>query len=93
MLYFSIPLHCTDPTFGVFVSSMCNVVKYFCSYSFIGHNMFRPNWPSSGVQVIMLKDSGAHCNEGFLPPIVVGSGYLVMWVARICFSVTCDALC
>jgi hypothetical protein len=37
--------------------------------------MFRPNWPSSGVQVVMVKDSAAHCNAIFFPPIVVASGY------------------
>jgi hypothetical protein len=35
--------------------------------------MFRPNWPSSGVQVV--KDSAAHCNAVFFPPIVVAFGY------------------
>jgi hypothetical protein len=34
--------------------------------------MFRPNWPSSGVQ---LKDSAAHCNAVFFPLIVVASAY------------------
>jgi hypothetical protein len=24
--------------------------------------MFRPNWPSLGVQVVMMKESAAHCN-------------------------------
>jgi hypothetical protein len=37
--------------------------------------MFRPNWPSSGVQVVIVKDSDAHCNAGFFPPIVVAFGY------------------
>jgi hypothetical protein len=37
--------------------------------------MFRPNWPSSGVQVVMVKDSAAHCNVVFFPPVVVASGY------------------
>jgi hypothetical protein len=37
--------------------------------------MFRPNWPSSGVQVVMVQDSSAHCNVVFFPPIVVASGY------------------
>jgi hypothetical protein len=37
--------------------------------------MFQPNWPSSGVQVVMVKDSAAHCNAAFSPPIVVSSGY------------------
>jgi hypothetical protein len=33
--------------------------------------MFRPNWPSSGVQVVMVKDSAAHCNAVVFPPVVV----------------------
>jgi hypothetical protein len=37
--------------------------------------MFRPNWPSSGVQVVMVKKSDVHCNAVFFPPIVVASGY------------------
>jgi hypothetical protein len=37
--------------------------------------MFRPYWPSSGVQVIVVKDSAAHCNAVFFPPIVVASTY------------------
>jgi hypothetical protein len=36
--------------------------------------MFQPNWPSAGVQVVMVKDSAAHCNVVFFPPIVVASG-------------------
>jgi hypothetical protein len=34
------------------------------SQSFIGHYMFWSNWPSSGVQVIVVKDFAAHCNAG-----------------------------
>jgi hypothetical protein len=37
--------------------------------------MFRPNWPSSGVQVVMVKNSAAHCNAVFFPPSVVASVY------------------
>jgi hypothetical protein len=44
-------------------------------YSFIGHYIFQPNWPSSSVQVVMVKDSAAYCNVVFFPPIVVPSGY------------------
>jgi hypothetical protein len=44
------------------------------SYSFIGHYMFRFNWPSSGVQVVMVKDSATHCSAVFFPPNVVASG-------------------
>jgi hypothetical protein len=38
--------------------------------------MFRPNWSSSGVEVVMVKDSAAHCNAVFFPPILVASGYV-----------------
>jgi hypothetical protein len=56
---------------GVFAQSKCNVIHF----SFVGHYMFRPKWPSSGVRVIMVKDSAAHCDAVFFPPIVVASGY------------------
>jgi hypothetical protein len=36
--------------------------------------MFRPNWPSSGVQVVVVKDSAAHCNAVSFSLIVVASG-------------------
>jgi hypothetical protein len=37
--------------------------------------MFRSSWPSSGVQVVMVKDSAAHCNAVLFPSILVASGY------------------
>jgi hypothetical protein len=37
--------------------------------------MFRPNWPSSGVQVVIVKDSAATCNAVSFPPTVGSSGY------------------
>jgi hypothetical protein len=37
--------------------------------------MFRLNLLSSDVQVVMGKDSSAHCSAVFFPPIVVASGY------------------
>jgi hypothetical protein len=43
---------------GVYPPSKCNVIHY----SYIGNYMFRPNRPSSGVQVIVVKDSAAHWN-------------------------------
>jgi hypothetical protein len=52
--------------------------------------MFRPKYPSSGVQFVVFQDSAAQCNAVFslvlllLLPLVI----LVMWVARGCFSVT-----
>jgi hypothetical protein len=33
--------------------------------------MFRPNWPSSGVQVVMVKDSAAYCIAVFFSYILV----------------------
>jgi hypothetical protein len=38
--------------------------------------MFRPKWPSSGVQVVLVKDFAAHCIVVFFPPIVVAYGYV-----------------
>jgi hypothetical protein len=37
--------------------------------------MFRPNWPASGVQVVMAKNNIACCNTMFFSPTVVVSGY------------------
>jgi hypothetical protein len=39
------------------------------SYSFIGPYMFRPNWSSSGVQIVTVEHSAAHCNVVFFPPV------------------------
>jgi hypothetical protein len=46
--------------------------------------MFRANWPSSGVQVVMVKDSAAHCNAVFFPPIVHNHNnlYILRWPVR-----------
>jgi hypothetical protein len=54
---------------------MCNIVHLLSSFSFIGHYTIRPNCPSSGVQVVMVKDSSACCKSVIFPPIVVSSGY------------------
>jgi hypothetical protein len=52
--------------------------------------MFRPNWPSSGIQVAVVKDSAAHCNAVFFPPIVVASGYFgyvgCTWLLMVLFD-------
>jgi hypothetical protein len=48
--------------------------------------MFQPNWPSSGVQVVMVKDSAAHCNAVFFPPTVVPLVILVMWRTSVLFG-------
>jgi hypothetical protein len=45
--------------FGAFVPSVCNIVHYSL-YFIIGRYMFQPDWPSSGVQVVIIKESAAH---------------------------------
>jgi hypothetical protein len=42
--------------------------------------MFQPNWPSSGVQAVIVKDSAAQCNAVLFPSIVVAYGYFSLWV-------------
>jgi hypothetical protein len=37
--------------------------------------MYRTNWPSSCLQVVMVKDFAAHCNAGFFPTILVAYDY------------------
>jgi hypothetical protein len=37
--------------------------------------MFRPNWSSSGVQIVVVKDSAANCDTVTFPPIIIASGY------------------
>jgi hypothetical protein len=40
--------------------------------------MFRPNWPSSGVQVVVMKGSAAHCDV--LPFLYSCNGLIVRYV-------------
>jgi hypothetical protein len=58
--------------------------------------MFRANWPSSGVQVVMVKDSAVHCNAVFFPSIVVASGYFgyvgCTWLLLVLFGLLVVAL-
>jgi hypothetical protein len=75
MLYFSILMQCTDMTLELLRRLCAMSFTILSLYSFIGHYMFRPNWQSSGVEVVMVKDSAAHCNAVFFPPTVVISGY------------------
>jgi hypothetical protein len=51
-----------------FVVTMRKVFTIISSYSCIEHYMFRPNWPSSDVQVVTVKDSAVHCKSVFSPP-------------------------
>jgi hypothetical protein len=75
MLYFSILLHCIDLTSELLCRLCATSFTIVSSYSFIRHYTFRPNWPSSGVQVVMIKYSAAHCNAVFFLAVVVASGY------------------
>jgi hypothetical protein len=65
MLYFSILLHCIELTLDLLCRLCATSFTILSSYFFIGHYMFRPNWPSSGVQVVTIKDIAAHCNAVF----------------------------
>ncbi|PNF19405.1 hypothetical protein B7P43_G03640 [Cryptotermes secundus] len=48
--------------------------------------MFWPNQPSSGVQVVMIAESAAHCNA-VLFLLCGGLGlHLVMWVSHLFFD-------
>jgi hypothetical protein len=42
--------------------------------------MFRPNWPSSGVQAVVVKDFAAQYNAVFFHLTVVAVVILIMWV-------------
>jgi hypothetical protein len=73
---FQYPVALYRPDFWSFLCHLCSAsftILYL--HPFIGHYMFQPNWPSSGVPVVKVKDSAAHRNAVFFPPIVVASGY------------------
>jgi hypothetical protein len=63
----SVLLHCTDMTLRSTFCRTCatsvNILSPSCLYC---HYMFRPNWPSSGVQVVVMKDSAFLCNAALL---------------------------
>jgi hypothetical protein len=45
--------------------------------------MFRPDCPSSGVKVVVVKDSAAHCNAVFFPPVLVVIKLMVTDITKI----------
>jgi hypothetical protein len=60
----SILLHCIDLTLRSAFCCLCAMlVNILSSFSLYCHYMFWPNWPSSGVQVVVMKESVAHCNK------------------------------
>jgi hypothetical protein len=91
------------PDLGVFAPSKCNVVHLFLYWTLF-HYTFLSNWPSSGVQVVMVKLSAAHCNAVFFLSIVVVSCYFwlcgfhvvaygyVRFVGCGCFECSCCLL-
>jgi hypothetical protein len=49
---------------STFLPSMCNIgSSLYCDY------MFRPNWPSSGVQVAVMNVSASHCIASSQQPV------------------------
>jgi hypothetical protein len=62
MLYFSVLLHCVD----LIEELLCRL----CATSFT----ILSNYPSSGVQVVVVTDSSSQCNVVFFPHILVTSG-------------------
>jgi hypothetical protein len=57
-----------------------NILSSFSLYSC--HYMFRPNRPSSGVQVVVMKESAAHCEA-----VLFLSEYKYFWLCGLtgCF--------
>jgi hypothetical protein len=75
MFYFSILLHCIGLTLRfACMPSICNVGYYSLVVFLCCHYMFRPNRSSSGVQVVVVKDSADHCKAG----LFLLYGYLKM---------------
>jgi hypothetical protein len=100
VLHCGILLHCVDLSLRfAFMPSMC-YVSYYSLVAFLHcHYMFRPNRPSSGAQVVMIKESAFHCNA-----YVVASDCFCLCGLTICYdfgvlelymfalSVICDVL-
>jgi hypothetical protein len=64
LLNCSILLHCVNLTLrSTFFCCVCATsVNILSSSSLYCHYMFRPTWPKSGVQVVVMKDPAALCN-------------------------------
>jgi hypothetical protein len=41
-------------------------VNILLSFSLYCYYMFQPNWPSAGVQIVVMNESAAHCNAVML---------------------------
>jgi hypothetical protein len=67
---------CQELTWEILCRLCATSFTILSSYCSIRHYMFRPNRPSSGVQVVMAKNSAAHCNAVFFPPVVLAFGYI-----------------
>jgi hypothetical protein len=60
--------------------SMCNFGYYSLVVFLYWHYMFRPNRPSSGVKVVMIKEPAAHCRAVLCLLCGCLGLLLVMWV-------------
>jgi hypothetical protein len=67
ILNYTILLHCVDLTLCPTIFHLCakSINSPSSSYLYC-HYTFRPNLPSSGVKVVVLKESTAHCNAVLL---------------------------
>jgi hypothetical protein len=73
-----IALHRSD--FGALCRLSATSLTILSLFSFIGHYMFRPNWTSTGVQVVMVKNSAAHSNVVLFLQLSLPLAFLVVWV-------------
>jgi hypothetical protein len=61
---------------------MCNIVC--CAFVRL-HYIFWPEWPFSGVEIVVFHNCDAVFFLMLLPVVI-----LVMWVAHVCFSAMCE---
>lgn len=59
-------LHCVDLTLGSTFCQLCAMSVNILSSSLYCQYMFQPNQPSAGVQVVVMKESAAHCSAVLL---------------------------
>jgi hypothetical protein len=81
-----VALHKSDLAFCIFAIYVQRQLVFTHRLLFIVyHSMFRPNWPSSGVQVAVIKESAAHCNAVLLFLLNCLGLFLVMWVNQLLY--------
>jgi hypothetical protein len=76
----------TDLTLSsAFMPSTCNVGYYSLVVRLYCHYMFQPNRPPSGVQVVVITESAAHCKAVFFRLCSCLGLRLVMWVNQLLY--------